>query len=265
MAPSIREVSLQKFPVQAGDMLDRNTLRTLQFAGPCVGAVSEPEFVHFGHHVLCPSLGFDLTLGKQGERTHAGRDEQHGRAVAARRHACSAPDAGSGVHALLGLVVTDEDVIGILRSAGTDGNETACLQNLVEGCAVHHQILYNGEGTAAERLYSNGGSVLEMPHEQLAGGDMFVGTMGASVYIEGTGTADTLAAIVVERYRTAALAASFYGNGIRPFADKLFIEDIEHLQEGGVGLYPADMISLEMTLGLGVLLTPYLEVEFHNL
>ena len=89
--------------------------------------------------------------------------------------------------------------------------------------------------------------------------------MSTSVDEQAAGAANTFAAVVVERHRTAALAAALDCHRIHTLTDKLFIEDVQHLQEGGVALYTRNMISLEMTLGLGVFLTPYLEIEFHNL
>lgn len=71
-------------------------------------------------------------------------------------------------------------------------------------------------------------------------------------------------AVVVERNRTAALAASVNGYWIVTLTDQLLIEDVKHFEERGVLLYSGNMISLKMTLFLGVLLTPYLKIEIHS-
>ena len=92
---------------------------------------------------------------------------------------------------------------------------------------------------------------------------MVVRTVGAAVDIEAAGATDALAAVVVERHGTAALAAAFHRHRVATLADELLIEDIEHLQEGGVLLNAGNMVGLEMTRGLGVLLTPYFQIEFH--
>ena len=63
---------------------------------------------------------------------------------------------------------------------------------------------------------------------------------------------------MVEGYRAAALAAFFYSYRIITFPDKLLIEDIKHLKERGILFNTRDMISLKMSLGFGVFLTPYL-------
>ena len=91
-----------------------------------------------------------------------------------------------------------------------------------------------------------------MTHEELAGGHLVVRTVGAAVYIQGAGTADALAAVVVE------------GDGFHTLADELVVQDVQHLQEGGVLFHVGDMIGLEVTLGFGVLLTPHFHVIFHN-
>lgn len=68
---------------------------------------------------------------------------------------------------------------------------------------------------------------------------------------------------MVKRYRSAALASLVYGNGVIALPDELLVENVEHLQERSVLLDTGNMIGLKMTLCLGVLLTPYLQVEFH--
>ena len=146
----------------------------------------------------------------------------------------------------------DENGIGILRSTGTDGNETTSLEDLVEGLTIYNQVLDHREGGAPPRFHGDGGARLEMTHEQLAGSHLIVRTMGAAVHIQGAGAADTLAAVVVE------------GDGFHTLADQLVIKNVQHLQEGGILFHVGDMIGLEVTLGFGVLLTPYFHVIFHN-
>ena len=48
------------------------------------------------------------------------------------------------------------------------------------------------------------------------------------------------------------------------FPDELLIEDVEHLEEGCIFLYAFDFVGFEMSLFLGVTLTPYLEFEIHK-
>ena len=94
-------------------------------------------------------------------------------------------------------------------------------------------------------------------------GEVIVRTVCTAVDIQATGAADAFAAIVIEGHGTAALAAALHRDRVATLADELLIEDIEHLQEGGVLLNAGNMVGLEMTRGLGVLLTPYFQIEFH--
>ena len=87
--------------------------------------------------------------------------------------------------------------------------------------------------------------------------------MGAAVDEEGTSPADTLAAIVVERHRAAALAAPLNGNRIAALADQLLVQDVQHFEERSVFFDSGHVIGLEMTLILGVFLTPYLQIKIH--
>ena len=91
-----------------------------------------------------------------------------------------------------------------------------------------------------------------MTHEQLTGCNPVVRAVGPSVYIQGAGAADSFAAVVIECHR------------LLTFIYKLLIKDIEHFQERGIRLYSGNMISLETALFAGVLLTPYLKIEFHK-
>ena len=93
---------------------------------------------------------------------------------------------------------------------------------------------------------------------------MIVGTMCASVDVKRAGAADTLTAVMVERHRAAALASTIHRNRIATFTDKLLVENIEHFQERGVLLDSGNMIGFKMAFGLGVLLTPYFQIEFHR-
>ena len=248
----LAEAGFEILAVQTGDVVDGDVLRALHLAGAGVGAVAEAEFVHLGDHGAGAAGGFRLALREQGEGADAGGHEQHGGAVLAGGDAGAATDASGGVHRQFGIIVRDEDSVGILRGAGADGDETAGLENLVKGLTIHDEVLDHREGGGAPRLHGDGGARLEVTHEQLAGGHLVVRTVGAAVHIQGAGAADALAAVMVE------------GDGLHALADELVIEDVQHLQEGGILLHVGDMIGLETTLGFGVLLTPHFHVIFHN-
>ena len=253
----IREFRFEELAVEPRDVRYGYALRALHLASAGVGTVSESEFVHLGDHGLDPSLGLGTALGEESERTHPRSHEQHGGTVLTGSNASTATYAGCSIHALLGLVVRNEDIVGILGGTGTDGDESAGLEDLVKRTSVDHKVLDDREGGASPRLHSDSSSVLEMTHEQLTGGNMVVRAVGASVNIEGTSTADTLAAVMVERYRTAALAAALDRDRVATLADKLLIQNIKHLEERCIFLNTRNMISLEMSFFLGVLLAPY--------
>ena len=245
-------------------MVDGDSLRALHLAGTGVGAATEAELFHLRDHIPGPSGGLWTALRKQSEGTYPCGHEQHRRAVLTGCHASAATNAGSRVHTLLSILVRDKDVVGILGGTGSDRDESASLKDLVERAAVNDQILDDRETSASERLHGDGSAILEVTHEELAGGHMIVRTVSAAVNEQRAGTADTLAAVVVERHRTAALAASVNGYWIVTLTDQLLIEDVKHFEERGVLLYSGNMISLKMTLFLGVLLTPYLKIEIHS-
>ena len=87
---------------------------------------------------------------------------------------------------------------------------------------------------------------------------MVIWTVSTSINVKRARSADALTAVMIERDRTAALAATLHGYRVGTLADQLLIEDIKHLKERRVFLDAGNMISLEMTFCLGVLLTPYL-------
>jgi hypothetical protein len=71
---------------------------------------------------------------------------------------------------------------------------------------------------------------------KLACGNCIVGTVGATVYIQAAGTANPFAAVVVECHRFFILP------------DQLFIQDIEHLEEGTIRGYSVQGITEKFPL-----------------
>ena len=260
----LRELCLEKLTVEAGDVVDGDAFWTFHFTGAGVGAVAEAEFFHLCDHIPGPSGSLWTTLREQSEGTYPCGHKQHRRAVFTGCNAGTATYAGGSVHALLSVLVRDKNVVGILGGTSSDRDESSSLKDLVESAAVNNQVLDYRKSSASERLYSDGSAILEVTHEKLTGGDVIVRTVRATVNEQRAGTADTLAAVVVERHRTAALAASVNGYWIVTLTDQLLIEDVKHFEERGVLLYSGNMISLKMTLFLGVLLTPYLKIEIHS-
>lgn len=260
----LRELRLEELAVETGDVVDGDAFWTFHLAGAGVGAVAEAELFHLSDHIPGPFSGLWTALRKESEGTYPCGYKQHRRAVLTRCDASTATNAGGSVHALLSVLVRNEDVVGILSGTCSDRDESTSLKNLVKGAAVNHQVLDDRETSTSERLDSDGGAILKVTHEKLAGGDVIVRTVRAAVNEQRACTADTLTTVVVERHRTAALAASVNGYWIVTLTDQLLIEDVKHFEERGILLYSGNMISLKMTLFLGVLLTPYLKIEIHS-
>lgn len=178
----LREFRLQELTVETGDVVDGDSLRALHLAGARVGTVTETKFLHLRNHIPSSTSGLRLTLRKQSEGADPCGHEQHCGTILTGRHAGAATNAGSRVHALLSILVRDKDVVGILSGTSSDRDESASLKDLVKGAAVNHQVLDDRETGASERLYRDGGSVLEMTHEQLAGRHVIVRTVGTAIY-----------------------------------------------------------------------------------
>ena len=213
------ELGLDELAVEAGDVGDRLILRALSLAGTGVGAVSEAQFLHLGHHGLGTLGSLGTALGQQGELAHLTGDEEHGRAVLAGSHTGSASDAGGAVHGLVGILLRDEDGIGILGLASAHRSITTGSDDLVEGRAVDHAVLDHGEGSRAPGLNGDDVTVVEAAHIELAGCGSLCGTVGMAVDIKRAHTADTLAAVVVEDKRLLTAL------------DELLVENVEHFEE----------------------------------
>ena len=253
----VLEFSTKELAVQAGDMGDSHMLRAFHLAGAGVRAGTEAELVHLGDHGLGPLGTLDLSLRKQCEGTYTGGHEKHGRPVLAGCHTGAAAYAGSTVHALLRSLVGYEDGVPVRNTACTYRNEASGLENLVESLAVHDKVLDYRETLASPRLNRDGLSVLELAHVELAGSYLVVRSVSTPVDVERAGAADTLTAVMVERYRTAALAASLDSYRLHPLVYQLLVENVEHLKERAVRGNILDTVCLKMSFGLGVFLTPY--------
>lgn len=161
-----------------------DVLRALHLAGTGVGAGTKSELVHLCNHCLGSLCTLYLTLRKECEGTYAGCDKEHCRAVLAGCHTGTASDAGSTVHALLGLFARNRNGIGIRNTAGSYRNISTCLKNLVKCLTVNDKVLNYREAVAAPRLNGDSVAILELTHVKLAGSDLIVRSMSASVNIE---------------------------------------------------------------------------------
>ena len=227
----VRELCLEELTVESCDVRNGDTLRTFELAGPGVGTVTEAEFIHLCNHILGPLLSLNLTLRKESKRADSGSNKEHCRTVLTGSYTSAATYTGCCIHTLFSLVVRYENVVGILSGTGAYRDESASLEYLVESCSVDYKILDYRESGAAERLNGDGSAILEMPHKQLTGCNVIVRSVSTAVDVQRAGSADTLAAVVVKSNRAAALTTSLNSNRVATLSDKLFIEDIEHLEE----------------------------------
>jgi len=227
-------------------MRDRDGFRAFGLAGSRVGAVSESQFVHLGDHRLGAAGALHAALRQLGQRRHAGCDEEHRRAVLACRGARSAADAGGGVHRLVGVGLRNRNGVCVGHGVRAYGDEASGLQDLVVGRAVHHEVLDDGESRRAPRLDGDGRAVLELAHVDLARGGRLAGAVRVAVDVQRAHAADALAAVVVE------------GHGLLALVDEVVVQDVEHLEERGVGRNVLDLVRFECAFRFSVLLTPYL-------
>ena len=105
--------------------------------------------------------------------------------------------------------------------AGADVDVATGGDDAVEGSAVRDEIFDDGKRIGAKGLDPDGIAVTEFPHMYLASGNPSVLGVRDAVDGEGAGTADALAAIVVEVNRVVALL------------DDALVDDVEHFQKGG--------------------------------
>ena len=216
----VSQLCLDELAVQAGDVGDGLVLRADSLAGASVSAVTETEFFHAHDHCLGALGGLRTSLGQQGKLRHLRRYEEHGRAVLTSCYAGTATNACCAVHSLVGVLLRDEDGIGILSLSGTDAGITAGLDDLVEGTTVDHAVLDDGECSRTPGLNSDDVAIVEAAHVELTGGSTTLGlSVRCAVDVERAHTADTLAAVVVEYERLLTLV------------DELFVEDVKHLEE----------------------------------
>ena len=135
-------------------------------------------------------------------------------------HAGAAADAGGAVHGLVGRFLGNQDGVGVLSLACSDGVVTAGGNDFVESRAVHHAVFDDRESGRTPGFDGNDVAVVEAAHVELAGGGAAFGlSVRRAVDVERAHAADALAAVVVENERLLA--------GL----DELFVENVEHFEE----------------------------------
>jgi hypothetical protein len=113
----------------------------------------------------------------------------------------------------------NEDIISILCGTSPDRNKSTSLKDLVERTPVNYKVFDHRKSSTSPGLNRNRSSVLEMTHEKLTCSHMVIRAMSPSIHIQGTCTADTFTAVMVESYWISA------------FTDYFLIENIQHLKE----------------------------------
>ena len=238
--------------VEAGDVLTLDLLGAFGFASIGVGAGAKAQLVHLADHLLHAILCLGLTLGQQVEVADFGADEEHGGGILASCDTGTTAYAGGSIHALVGLMLGNENTVGIGHTTSGGADVATGLDNLVEGGAVYDEVADDREGFGPPRFYPDFIAIVEMAHVQLAGGDAIIVAVRATVDIKAAHTTNTLAAVVVETHRQGDMVV-----------DELLVELVEHLEEGAFGRDIIYFVRLETPLGLGIFLTPDMECEFH--
>ena len=219
------------------------------FAFGRVGAVSKVLCIHLGDHFQDSLTAFGLTLRQVGQMRDFGRDEQHGRGVLARRDAGATADTGCGTHRFLLRVMGNQRSVGLGCIPGIDGNISTRLNDAVERRSIDDQITNNRKRLGQPRFDDDRIAVLKTAHVQLAGRGTTVRTVRLTVDHHSAGSTNSFPAIVVER------------DGLFPFGDQLFVQDVEHFEEGHIRGNAADGIGLQTTRLLWASLSPDLQRE----
>lgn len=181
----VSQLSLDELAVHTGDVSDAFVLGANRFTSTRVGAVAEAEFVHLSHHGLSALSAFYTALGKEGELRNLRRNEEHCRTVLTSSYASTATDAGSAVHSFVSVHLTDEDSVGVLSLARADRGVTTRSLDLIEGCAVYHAVLDNGECSRTPGFYGDHVAIVETTHVELAGSSTSARlTVGSTIDVE---------------------------------------------------------------------------------
>jgi len=210
-----------------------------------IGAVSEAFLVHLADHGEGAFLALGLALRKVAEVRDFCCGKEHGGAVRAGGDAGTATDAGCGVECVVGVVFADRDGVRVDRGASADVDVSASGDDTVEGRAVDDEVLDDGERIGTEWLDPKCVAVAEFPHVDLACGDaLFLGVWDA---VDGkrAGTADALAAVVIEMY------------GIVALLDDAFVDDVEHFEKRSLRWNIFRRISVNATFRARSGLAPY--------
>ena len=126
-----------------------------------VTAVAKTSLVHRFDHPERTAIFFRFSLRELIEMGGLGADKEHGAGILACGHAGAASDAGCRVKCTVGIFLGDRKGIGIRCRAGSNGNETSCLDNPVEGATVDYEVPYDRERSSAEGYNPDGVTIAE--------------------------------------------------------------------------------------------------------
>ena len=167
-------------------------------------------------------------------------------------HAGTATDTSGSVEGAVGIGLGNRNRGSFRSGTGVHGNEATGSDDAVECGTVHGAVTDNRECGSAPRFDHDGIAILELAHVKLASGGRMVRTVRHTVDDERAHATDTFAAVVVEGEAFLALLHLF------------FVHDVQHFQEGHVRRNIVDLDSFELSLGLGILLTPNLQSQIQS-
>ena len=224
-AAELLDHRLAVLAVQLADHLDRDLLRAGGLALAVVGAAAEPLGVHLADHAPRPVEALGLALRQQVEVRDLGAGEQHRGAVRAGGDAGAAADADRGVHRLgLDLGMDRHASSAPASGPAVTRDVAAGLDDPVERRAIGDQVAHAPVKTELR----NGSTVISAPsgNSRMKTWQLVTcfGPCGIAVDRQRAGAADPLAAVAVEGDRPLALV------------DQALVEDVEHLEERGVGV-----------------------------
>ncbi len=248
-----KQGGLDKLPVEAGDIGDRDLLGAGGLAFPFVTAVAESQLIHLLHHGQGPLGPLWLALREQGQLRDLGPDKEHGRAVGAGSDTGAAADALRGVQGLVGGLLGDGDGVGLDGPAGVDRDVAAFGDQGVKGAAIHHQVFDQRKGAGAEGLDDDGVAVFEVPHMELTEGGALLVAVGLAVDHGPAHAADPFPAVMVK------------GHGLFALAGQPLVDHVEHLKKGHVGGDGAGVAGLKGPGGGFALLSPDLQFQVDGL
>ena len=242
--PTLQE-GLAQLTVQETDAVQRDLLRARGRALADILASAEAfriVLIQHRHHAL---VVLNLALRQQAQVSDLGRSEQHRRTIRAGRHTSAATDADSGLESTIRIGLGNRHRVRLGGGTRIDRNIATSLDNVIQSLTADHQVAQNRESPRTVRFYRNRVAVLEGAHMQLAGGGaVLVRAVGHAVDDDTTHPADTLTTVRIESHWFLTLS------------EQLFVEDIQHLQEGSVLGYVGKVIFMERALVGRALLTP---------